>query len=332
MGGKKSIVVLSSRIMPVFLRRARRLGIDTTDLCRRAGLSRDAASETEVPIGLDAFRSFADELAERAKDPLFGHRAGRESAKGEYGLVEYLVRNGETVRGAAQRLAEYGGVAKAQARSFDPESGLLKELIAGEPECLGRQGNEFSMTYMMRIGREVAGSGFLPRRVHFAHVRSSTPREFGELFGTQDIVYGAGFNALELGPEVQALRIEATDPALLGVLESTAKKTKVLAEKKDDVHALERIVAEELATMDVSSAKLAKKLGVSERTLHRRLEAAGTSVRDIVESVRERTARACLEDPKRSIDDIARMLGYSDQRAFRRWTGKTPSTYRRHGK
>jgi AraC-like DNA-binding protein len=333
--GSSNLVVLRSRVVPVFLRRAQRLGIELTDLPKRFGVARDAANLAEVGIGLDAFRALCDEIARKANDPLFGYRAGREAARGEYGLIEYLVRNGSNVRAAAEAMARYGGVVKAQQRSFDPATGLLKEAIPGEPECLGRQGNEFAMTYFVRIGREVAGAEFVPRRVFFAHAPPPhRVTEMTDYFGTTEFVYRAGFNAIELSPEVQALPIHSADAALRDVLESRAKEIVTADEASiDDLGQIRRLVAEELPSMDVSAENLARKMGVSERTLHRRLAAAGTSVRDVVEQVREGLARTYLADPQRGIAEIATLLGYSDQRAFarafRRWTGETPGDHRR---
>jgi AraC-like DNA-binding protein len=333
--GKKrseALVVLRTRVVPVFLRRAQRLGIVLADLASRFGIARDAANAEEVTIGLDAFRTLCHEIAEKARDPLFGHHAGREAPRGEYGLIEYLVRNGSDVRAAAEALAQYGSVAKAQRRSFDRKTGLLKEAIPGEPECLGRQGNEFAVTYFVRIGRELAGASFVPRRVFLAHAPSSDRvTEMTDFFGTREIVY-----RVELSPEVQALPIHSADAALRAVLESRAKEIVQSDEEGvDDLDQVRRLVSEQLPTMDVSAENIARKMGISERTLHRRLAEAGTSVRDLVEQVREGLARVYLADPGRGIAEIATLLGYSDQRAFarafRRWTGETPGGHRRRG-
>jgi AraC-like DNA-binding protein len=71
---------------------------------------------------------------------------------------------------------------------------------------------------------------------------------------------------------------------------------------------------------------------VSTRTLHRRLEAAGCSFRDLVESTRQARAETFLRNPDISLAEIAFMLGYSEQstfhNAFKRWTGKTPNEFR----
>lgn len=69
------------------------------------------------------------------------------------------------------------------------------------------------------------------------------------------------------------------------------------------------------------------------RTLRRRLEAQGTSYREILAGVRQGLAIEYLRKTRMTTEDIASRLGYSDaanfRHAFLRWTGKTPHEYRR---
>lgn len=78
---------------------------------------------------------------------------------------------------------------------------------------------------------------------------------------------------------------------------------------------------------------VSERLGMSERSLRRRLSAEGQSFRQLQESVRRELAEQCLADPALSLDTIAERLGYSETanfcHAFRRWTGRSPGLYRR---
>lgn len=79
--------------------------------------------------------------------------------------------------------------------------------------------------------------------------------------------------------------------------------------------------------------EVARRLHVSERTLKRRLAAAGTSYFELVDEFRQTRAKQLLRDRSLSVDEIAGRLGYCDAagftRAFRRWTGTTPAAFRR---
>jgi AraC-like DNA-binding protein len=83
------------------------------------------------------------------------------------------------------------------------------------------------------------------------------------------------------------------------------------------------------ATIDA----VAEAMHMSGRTLQRRLEAEGVSFSEIVDGVREKLARRWLADPAKSLAEVGFGLGFSDlaafSRAFKRWTGKPPGTWRR---
>jgi AraC-like DNA-binding protein len=79
-------------------------------------------------------------------------------------------------------------------------------------------------------------------------------------------------------------------------------------------------------------ADVARRLAVSERTLHRRLADDDTRFAALVDEARRERATFLLEDPRLSSSEIAFLLGYAEPaaffRAFRRWTGTTPQTWR----
>ncbi len=80
---------------------------------------------------------------------------------------------------------------------------------------------------------------------------------------------------------------------------------------------------------------LAEDIGISRRTLQRRLNAQGASFKQILQGVREEQSRRYLDDPRLAITEIALLLGYSDQasfsNAFKTWCGCAPSEYRLRG-
>ena len=84
--------------------------------------------------------------------------------------------------------------------------------------------------------------------------------------------------------------------------------------------------------MTRSLPEVAKRLGVSDRTLHRRLADEGTSHSELLDEARRERAMILLADRSLSAAEISFLLGYSEPgaffRAFKRWTGKTPGAYR----
>jgi AraC-like DNA-binding protein len=88
-----------------------------------------------------------------------------------------------------------------------------------------------------------------------------------------------------------------------------------------------------LAGGPIDVRRVAGLVRTSARTLQRRLHRIGLTYAEVVAQTRLETARKMLDDPGKKIGDVARTLGYSDAahftRAFQRWTGLTPTDFRR---
>jgi AraC-like DNA-binding protein len=111
---------------------------------------------------------------------------------------------------------------------------------------------------------------------------------------------------------------------------------RVLAEmpREDDLLAsIRRAVGESLRDGDPNLAQVARKIAMGQRTLQRRLREQGVDFKWLVDDTRRRFSLNYLRERKHTLSEIACLLGYSEvsalNRAFRRWTGSTPSDYRR---
>lgn len=96
-----------------------------------------------------------------------------------------------------------------------------------------------------------------------------------------------------------------------------------------------QILQETLPDGGAKAPLLANRLGVSTRTLHKRLAAAGWSFQRLLDSTRQQHALFFLDDRALALSEISFLLGFSEQsvftRAFRQWTGTTPGEWRRPG-
>jgi AraC-like DNA-binding protein len=121
-------------------------------------------------------------------------------------------------------------------------------------------------------------------------------------------------------------------PELVEILEARFAQQRPTQWPMDPMLArVEQLVSEALGSLPQVD-KTARRLGMSARTLQRRLRASGTTFSDLLERVLERKARRLLMQRERTLTDIADELGFSEQsafqRAFKRWTGTTPAQFR----
>ena len=96
-------------------------------------------------------------------------------------------------------------------------------------------------------------------------------------------------------------------------------------------HAIVTLMADGRGSPDIELVATA--IGISVRTLQRRLHGTGTTYAGVASQVRCDAALQMLKNPERRIGEVARTLGYADHphftRAFHRWTGLTPREFRR---
>jgi len=126
-----------------------------------------------------------------------------------------------------------------------------------------------------------------------------------------------------------ALREPVAHREAVSALENERK----LIDPSDDLLERTRAVLSNPANGFPDLEQAAARLLVSSRTLRRHLSRSGTTFHALRDEVRRAHAITLLEHSQLAIDEVARALGYSDGagfvRAFQRWTGATPSTYRK---
>jgi len=131
-----------------------------------------------------------------------------------------------------------------------------------------------------------------------------------------------------------AAPMSASDPLLQSVLKDHAEQLlRGLPNLQDPLADVQQVLLEAMPRGRVDLEHVAKQLGVSARTLQRRLADTGTRWSELLEEARRQLSARLLVDPSLSVDDVAVLLGYAEasafHRAFRRWTGQTPGAFRK---
>jgi AraC-like DNA-binding protein len=326
---------MRSQILPIFLARLRSAGFDTAKLGFDADLQSGPGDVPEVSIPLQRFRDIGDTLAESFGDPYLGLHTAAVLPRGAYGLVEFIFRSAPTPREALDRLVRYVPLFNNLLTFTVVTQGgdvLVEARIAGEPSCLGRQANEFMLAIFFKIGREIAGESWCPRRVWFAHAAPEDPAELARTFGGAAISFGAGANGMCFDVSLLDRTIPTADVALYTFLDRQAAERVAALGPDDELEVVREKLRISLQKGEPSIQRVAKLLGVSTRALQRRLSERSTTFRALTDEVRSALAQMYLLDHKRPLTEVAFLLGYSDFRAFarahKRWAGKTPAESR----
>lgn len=175
------------------------------------------------------------------------------------------------------------------------------------------------------------GGGQLPLRFEFPYPRPAHAEAYGEVLG-DDVRFACPVAAWSFPAECLEAPLPSSNPALRELYE--AECARLLADLKDteDLAYRSRRLLRKFEGQYPQMPQLAQMLNVSARTYRRRLAEQGTSFQTILDDVRREHATKLLRSGSMSMTSIAYRLGFNDpsnfRRAYRRWTGRTPTEVR----
>jgi AraC-like DNA-binding protein len=181
--------------------------------------------------------------------------------------------------------------------------------------------------------RRLGGRSWTPRSIDFRHAAPADLAVHRRLLGAP-LRFGQPSTRILLSPADLDRPVRDADRQRLPVVERHLSD--ILSDPGDADpwrHALELQIASLVCDGHPGLRSVAPRLGMSVRTLQRRLDERGIRYRDLVAQVRMRMAHHYLREHGLGLGEIGLLLGYSEpsafDRAFRRWTGTTPGAYRR---
>jgi AraC-like DNA-binding protein len=192
--------------------------------------------------------------------------------------------------------------------------------------------NDYAIASSLAFSRRNSTGYKPPIEVRLMHERPEYADEYEKLLETK-ASFGAPYNMI-------VIHKSRLDAPMLGANPNTAEAfqlqaQRVLAKLRDREGFSGRVregLAQELRAGSASMQKTARRLGMGVATLRRRLEQESTTFSEIVDELRKQLAERHLAEVEPTISEVAFLLGFSDVRAFgrafRRWTGKSPSEYR----
>ena len=202
----------------------------------------------------------------------------------------------------------------------------------GERRLGMRLSNEQTIAALTQISREVSGSNFKPDAVHFKHAAPSDTSAHEAWFACP-VHFDAERDALQVSEAALATPNRLGDASVSDFFEAHLKKT--LSDLTDDSALAKRVrieVSQSLAEGVPTLSDVAGSLGMSGRTLQRRLAEQGHAYQDLVDAARRELAERLLRDTDYALAEIAFLTGVSEQsaftRAFKRWAGQTPRSFR----
>jgi len=309
----------------------REMGVDPTPALAAAGLHESAFDLADNTIAYAAFGRFIHGAAQHTGCEHFGLLVGQAWQLQSLGLLGQLIRHAATVRDALQALSVYhhlnsqGGVIFLRDHGAVTEVGYAiyhRGIIGARQICDGVLAAHVSGM------RELCGPGWVPSEVLLAHTAPADASPYLRLFRCP-VRFNSELNAMRFPSAWLDRPVPGADPAERRRLQAQANAQA----QPELIDKLRRSLRVLLLNRVASGDAVAEMLAMHRRTLNRRLEALGTTFRDVLEDVRFEAARQLLDSTELPLDDIADALGYAGAsaftRAFRRQAGTPPGQWRR---
>jgi AraC-like DNA-binding protein len=192
-----------------------------------------------------------------------------------------------------------------------------------------RQASEFAYGVIIHTYRHLTGKRLAPLTVQFAHHRRSHFDSFAKQFGCP-VRFNRNQGYIVFSRKTLATPIGSSDDRLLVILKNHAEDLlrRRPPHQEEFVHQVERRLTELLPRGQARIKTIATELGMSERTLVRRLAELDLTFASILARLRQDLVSRYLAEDELTFTQIAFLLGYSNQSAFsvayKRWTGKSP--------
>jgi len=330
-----------SRLVPLLLAYAQHRGVPTAPLIEKYRLPPDVLAQppgkTQITTPVSTLPALADELAALLNDEHLGLSLSDWMPRGAYGVAEFLMRAGPTLRHSFENLTRFNAIL-APAQTFrleeTPDEMRFHHFASQRPGAIGRHLHEYSTAVIVKT-YVLLSDGLKPTRAWFTHPRPpkvDLDRLAAGTF-TSQFSFDEPTNGFAFPHEVLERPVVGGDAALYAFLEEHAMAALNSRPRSDDlIDKLRHHLREALKQGEPNVERLATRLNMSGRTLQRRLSDLKTSFQEVLDLVRFDLARAYLKDVRLDVSQIAYLLGYSElrafDRAFRRWADKSPTEWR----
>lgn len=331
---------VSIRHLQHFLARGEVAGLDGTRLLDALGVSRPQLDDAEATLPVSALEPVLESLTGDAPDRPIGLLLAADVQPATFGALGFLTQSSPRLANVLELLVRYNGllsdIGHFSLQSSPGRMHLHWECRAGGP-LFRRHAREYVLASVVILARTLlpTGSDF-PLAVSFPHAPPAPRRgrqAYQDLFRCP-VYFERPGTTLSVAHRLLGQPLRHGDPAIRRALEQHAdallqrrRQHRPLADE------VSRLITAMLGEHDPSVREIAHQLGLSERSLHRKLRAEGSGFRALLDEARLVRARALLRHSNQPLEVLATRLGLQSRQSLIRWfrqrTGVTPGQFRK---
>jgi AraC-like DNA-binding protein len=326
---------VSTLVVRALIHAAEAAGASRAALLQVVGMSTHQLDQTDARVVQSEIFRICELLLEHSGDPALGLRWTASLRERSFGPVTHLLAYSQNLREGLELLAQF------EPLLFEGQSAYA---FIENTHCftLRRVGYRGTSARCAMFTAELIISGFLllvqtyfagacAMRVAFEHAAPGHAAEYERTFGPV-VQFEQPYSEIEFESNLLDARSPHADPEMYGAQKAIAERRMLQVTQRAPYAVRLRELLRERMPARISMASAARTLGLSERSLRNELTSEGTSYREVEYTALGAVAKQLLQDPQRTIQQTAYEMGFSDattfHRAFKRWTGMTPSAAR----
>jgi AraC-like DNA-binding protein len=324
----------SATVLRLFVDALEELGVDWRKLLVDCEIDPEQLSNAEAWIPQDRFERVWVAAQEITNDPCIGLHCGERLRVHAVNLFGYLMLSSATLGAGIRRVARYqralAGAPWVELAEDGDSLRLRVGAAVGDAEFRAIHA-EYVAALVLRVMGWVSEFEVRPEAVSFRHEARGPLSEYTRVLRCET-KFGAPHNELVLGAATLARPSRHAEESIARLHEEFAERLLSIRDETEIADRVRCLLAESLESGPAELASVAQQLGMSARSLQRRLSDEGASFRELLDGLRCQVAREHLERCRLPIAGVAHLTGFSDVSAFTRavsrWFGATPARLR----
>ncbi|HKK79333.1 MAG TPA: AraC family transcriptional regulator ligand-binding domain-containing protein [Phaeodactylibacter sp.] len=289
-----------------------------------------SAMDTVQAVPADVFFSLHERLDEEL-GPGFSVRVGLQMKIEDYGVLGLSWRTCSKAGEIFERSERYFKMlSNTYVFKVEEKAPLSKVYLLRDPYRRGVElSNEATFSATVVVLRAMTETNITPVEIGFMHTPPNDLSSYDKAFGCP-VLFDQPHYYMTYKTADLSIRTAKADASINQFLvERVEEETQGIEVSPIKIAAdVALLIKEALPSGIPSIVQIGEYMGMSSRTLTRRLSESGVSYRELVRQTQEKAARELLQSTADSISEIAFQTGFSEQsafsRAFKRWTGHSP--------
>ena len=308
-------------------------GKDPDPIFRKLYLDPKLIENPNARIPYAKFEALWKEINESIDDPYIGLKAAELWHPSNLGSLGYAWLASSSLRTAFERVVRYLRVVTEGMHCWieekNGEFSFIHSFLEGSLNISVQADAILAM--LITLCRINYGQSLNPISVSFTH---PVPEDTGEYFAffRCPVNFDASDNRIIFSQEVVDKRLPSYNPLLAQLNDQIMIEYLAKLNGDNIIERVKAAILDQLPSGQVTDSSVADALYMSRRTFYRRLKQENITFRSVLNEVRQELSTQYLQNSRLSLNEISYLLGFAEissfSRAFKRWTGSSPSAFR----